>query len=44
MARYQAHLTGSFDHLLSYIEHHVMQGSLSATQESGSSYEMDGVR
>lgn len=44
MAQYETRLTGSFSSLLSYIERSVVGGSVSASREGGSSFEMNGVR
>ena len=44
MAQYTKQFTGSFDRLLDYIDHSVMQGSGSASQEGGSNAELNGVR
>ena len=44
MAQYTKQFTGSFDRLLDYIDHSVMQGSVSASQEGGSNAELNGVR
>lgn len=44
MAQYTNRFTGSFDRLLDYIDHSVMQGSVSASQEGGSNAEVNGIR
>lgn len=44
MAQYTQHFTGSFDGLLNYIDHSVLQGSISASREGGSVTEMNGIR
>ncbi len=44
MAQYQTHLRGSFDGLLAYVKRNVLQGSVSASREGGTSFETGGVR
>ena len=44
MAKYESKLTGNFDELLHWLNHGILQGSISAAYEDGSDYSHNGVR
>ena len=44
MAKSEYHLTGNFDHFLRAVDHGILQGSLSASFEDGSSVTVGNVR
>ena len=44
MARYECHLTGSFDSILEQLHNGILDGSVSASYEDGSDYSDENVR
>lgn len=44
MAKYERHLTGSFDAVLAQLDQGIMEGSMSASYEDGSNYVSGDVR
>ena len=44
MAKYETNLNGDFNALLNYIEDGVLKGSISASKEDGSDFQMGNVR
>jgi len=44
MAKYETRLKGNFDELLNQLNHGILKGSISATYENGSDYNLNGVR
>ena len=44
MAKYETRLRGNFDELLHWLNHGILQGSISAAYEDGSDYSHNGVR
>ena len=44
MAKYTKHLRGDFTEFLGIVENELLRGSISATLEDGSDYEMSGIR
>ena len=44
MAKYECHLTGDFDRVLSYLHDGILEGSASASYEDGSDYASGEVR